>query len=169
MIKAIVIFGSSRKNGNTMQVVRAVLGQKQIQVINISEQMINFYDYQHRNSNDHFIKIAEDMILSDIIIFATPIYWYAMSGQLKIFFDRMTDLIQIRKDLGRALKGKECYVIASGTDPKLPPGFTKPFFLTCTYFGMRYKETFYYHVKKQLIMYKEAKMAATKFEKKIFG
>ena len=53
------------------------------------------------------------MVQYEQIIFATPIYWYAMSAQLKTFFDRMTDLLTIHKPLGRQLrKGKKMFLIA---------------------------------------------------------
>ncbi len=43
----------------------------------------------------------------DVLIFATPVYWYSMSGIMKVFFDRITDLLTIKKDIGRKLKGKK--------------------------------------------------------------
>ena len=41
------------------------------------------------------------MIGAFTIIFVTPVYWYAMSGRMKVFFDRWTDLLKIDKDTGR--------------------------------------------------------------------
>ena len=56
---------------------------------------------------------------------------------------RLSDLITIRKDLGRLLRGKSVAVVASGTDEVLPDGFEVPFQRTCEYLGMRYVSTFY--------------------------
>jgi multimeric flavodoxin WrbA len=33
--------------------------------------------------------LREEVVPADAIVFATPIYWYGVSGQLKTFFDRM--------------------------------------------------------------------------------
>ena len=48
----------------------------------------------------------------DTIIFATPVYWYSMSGILKVFIDRITDLLTIEKELGRKLRGKKMAVVS---------------------------------------------------------
>ena len=66
-----------------------------------------------------------------------------MSAQLKMFFDRLSDLITIRKDLGRLLRGKSVAVVASGTDETMPDGFEVPFHRTCEYLGMTYVGAFY--------------------------
>lgn len=94
------------------------------------------------------MQIIEEILLSDKIIFATPIYWYSMSGLSKIFLDRLTDLVTINKPVGRQLKGKETFLFAVGTDDLEPPGFAVPFELTSKYFGMKYIESFYFSTKK---------------------
>jgi multimeric flavodoxin WrbA len=81
------------------------------------------------------------------LIFATPVYWYAMSGLMKVFFDRLTELITTSKPLGRAMKGKCCYLISCGTDAELPPGFDVPFRLTAKYFEMEFVSSHYLQIK----------------------
>jgi multimeric flavodoxin WrbA len=169
MKKAIVIFGSSRPNGNTMQAVKAVLGGNRIEVVDVARREISAYDYAHRNANDEFLDVAQRMVKSDAIIFATPVYWYAMSAQLKTFVDRLTDVLQLRKDVGRALAGKDGYLVASGSDPALPRGFEQPFALTCKYFGMRYGGSFYHHVRKPLFMSQRVQKAGRTFGREILG
>lgn len=39
--------------------------------------------------NDGANEIAEKLIRADVIVLATPVYFYSMSGQLKVFIDRM--------------------------------------------------------------------------------
>ena len=65
---------------------------------------IGGYDYQHFNANDAFGGIAQKMAEADKIVFATPVYWYAMSAPLKIFFDRLDDLTENLKSLGQELR-----------------------------------------------------------------
>ena len=166
--KAVVIFGSSRSNGNTMKAVEAMIDEWDVEIIDLSKQEISHYDYQHRNRDDDFIRMTERMTASDIIIFATPVYWYSMSALMKTFIDRLTDLLYVRKDLGRSLKGKICYLIASGTDKKLPIGFEQVFASTANYFDMIYKGHFYCFVQKEDIIQEEIMEAAKNYGNKIF-
>jgi len=83
-------------------------------------------------------------------ILATPVYWYTMSAQMKVFIDRLTDLITLRKDLGRMLHGKSLAVIASGSDACLPEGFEFPFRLTCEYLRMKYIEAHYVQMEEDM-------------------
>jgi len=87
---------------------------------------------------DDFQIVVGRMLEHQQIILATPVYWYAMSGLMKTFFDRLTDLLsnpEARK-LGRALAGRNVWVLATGTDEKLPAGFGVPFQKTAEYFSM---------------------------------
>ena len=47
---------------------------------------------------------------SDVLVFATPVYYYEMSGQLKTFLDRMNPLY------GRDNRFREVYLLASAAD-----------------------------------------------------
>jgi multimeric flavodoxin WrbA len=108
------------------------------------------------------------MVKCDVIIFVTPVYWYSMSSYMKTFFDRLTDLIQILKDLGRNPAGKECCLVSSGTDKKFPLGFEIPFKNTCNYLGMNFVKSFYFYVQKDGIMSEDTKNDAKKFGQQIF-
>ncbi len=77
------------------------------------------------------------------LVFATPVYWYAKGGPMKVLFDRLTDLVTVRKKLGRSMQGKRTYLIAVGADDSLPLGFDVPFRLTSAYLTMDFKGTYY--------------------------
>ncbi len=47
---------------------------------------------------------------SDVLVFATPVYYYEMSGQLKTFLDRMNPLY------GRDNRFRDVYLLASAAD-----------------------------------------------------
>ena len=138
MPKIIIIKGSSRKNGNTHKVVEALLDRLEATYIDLQDYQISYYDYEHKNSEDDFLIIAEKMVQYDYIIFATPIYWYTMSAIMKTFFDRLSDLLTIRKDLGRALKGKTMSAIACSSDETEYEGFFLPFERTAEYLEMHW-------------------------------
>ena len=107
--RILIIMGSARGDGNTRKIVNALLDQTQADFINLNDYKVNYFDYEHRNKDDDFVQIATQMVQYEHIIFATPIYWYAMSAQLKTYFDRLSDLLKIRKPLGRQLRGgKKC-------------------------------------------------------------
>jgi multimeric flavodoxin WrbA len=109
------------------------------ELISLSAHHIGGYDYSHGNDDDEFRAVVERMLVHDRLVFATPVYWYAMSAPLKIFFDRLTDLLETAKPSGRALKGKQVCMIATGVEPDLPEGFEVPFRRTADYFGMAYR------------------------------
>lgn len=135
--KTLVILGSARKNGNTSSFVARKV--QNCEILDLLDHKIDHYTYEvSQRRQDDFLTIAEKMIDSTEIVFATPVYWYAMSGRLKIFFDRLTELVTTDKAFGRRLAGKSVRVLVCGTDEVLPPGFEIPFELTARYFEMEF-------------------------------
>jgi multimeric flavodoxin WrbA len=92
---------------------------------------------------DDFATVVGAMSVHDAIIFATPVYWYSMSGRLKVLFDRFTDLVTVRKDLGRGLRGRSVFVLSCGSEKEMPVGFEVPFRDTAQYLGMNYEGALY--------------------------
>jgi multimeric flavodoxin WrbA len=137
-VKSLVILGSARADGETRRAVEIALPRNPDLVV-LSHHHIGGYDYDHANDGDDFRSIVDAMLAHNRIVFATPVYWYAMSAPLKIFFDRLTDLLETAKTSGQALAGKEVWVIASGTEEDLPEGFEVPFRCTAGHFAMDYR------------------------------
>src|ERR1700679_3251181 len=77
----------------------------------LSEHHIGGYDYAHSNAGDGFLAVVDGMLAAKTIVFATPVYWYSMSGPMKIFFDRLTDLLETSKEKGRQMAGKNIWLI----------------------------------------------------------
>ncbi|MDI9310102.1 MAG: flavodoxin family protein [Limnohabitans sp.] len=141
MEKTVIIVGSSRKNGNTTKIVDAVSSQANVEVINLSDYNFSYYDYENKNRNDDFLPLMKEIIQKyDTLIFATPIYWYSMSGIMKVFFDRFTNLLHLEKDWGRKLRGKNMAVISNSHDSEseLDYNFYIPFVKSAEYLGMQY-------------------------------
>lgn len=141
-MKPLVILGSARPDGETRRAVEIALPQN-ADLIVLAQHHLGGYDYAHTNEGDDFLTVVNAMLAREHIVFATPVYWYAMSAPLKIFFDRLTDLLETAKQSGRTLKGKKVWVIASGTEDGLPEGFEVPFRRTAAYFGMDYRSCAY--------------------------
>jgi multimeric flavodoxin WrbA len=61
-----------------------------------------------------------------------------MSGIMKVFFDRFSDLVRIEKETGRKLRGKNMGVISNSHDSEIESTFYIPFQKSAAYLGMNY-------------------------------
>lgn len=139
-MRSVVILGSSRSNGNTAKMVQLLGQHLDFDVVDLRLLNITHYDYEHRNSDDDFHPLMRRIVADyDQIIFATPIYWYAMSGLMKVFFDRITDLLKTEKPTGRKLRGMQLALLICGSEEAETPGFEMPFQESAGYLGMGYK------------------------------
>jgi multimeric flavodoxin WrbA len=139
--KTVIILGSSRSDGNTRKIVDTLVSLKSnIDVIDICNYDIGYYDYSFENKDDDFFELYKKVITYETIIFATPVYWYSMSAQLKTFFDRISDVLHgDKKEFGRKLRGKNMALVSCSSDAAKIKGFTRPFKETANYLGMNYK------------------------------
>ena len=98
MKNTVIINGSHNRLGNTTQLLSKIYPD--LEVIYLADHLIELYNYSETYSkNDEFLAIINQLLKYDTIIFATPVYWYSMSSLMKIFFDRLTDLIGSLCDL----------------------------------------------------------------------
>nr|WP_315252368.1 NAD(P)H-dependent oxidoreductase [uncultured Flavobacterium sp.] len=135
----VIIVGSSRSKGNTSKIAEKISIQINADIIDLRDYSISYYDYESTNIGDDFLPLIKSILEKyDTLIFATPIYWYNMSGIMKVFFDRFSDLIRIEKETGRMLRGKNMFVISNSDDDKLDYDFYLPFRLSADYLGMKY-------------------------------
>jgi len=66
---------------------------------------------------DDYAVVAEKVLRSDAVIFASPVYWFMVSGVLKNLFDRMTGLENMVYHTGRSLvDGKVAGVLVAGEE-----------------------------------------------------
>lgn len=138
-MKGLIIQGSARNNGNTATVVNYLQDSLGFDRIDLNDLRIGHYDYDYQNQADDFLPLMRKIGAEyDILIFATPVYWYSMSGLMKVFFDRLTDCLKKEKPLGKQLIGKHMAMLSCGYHDGLPEGFTVPFESTAKYLGMHY-------------------------------
>ncbi|MBD1396245.1 NAD(P)H-dependent oxidoreductase [Pontibacter sp. JH31] len=142
--KALIILASARKSSDTAKLVNALFDADSVTLIDLLDYSVSPYRYDGLYpTEDNFLEVVDLMLLHDRIVFATPVYWYAMSGLMKTFFDRFTDIVTVQKDTGRQLKGKQTFLLAVGADDALPLGFEEPFRRTSLYLGMEFIATLY--------------------------
>ena len=136
-MKGIILQGSSRSAGNTNKIANYVKQRTGFDIVDLSSKNINAFDYDFQNNDDDFIPLMGEIVDNyDIIIFATPVYWYSMSGIMKNFFDRITDCLKVEKEIGYKLRGKRMGMISCGSDSNLVKGFEIPFVESANYLGM---------------------------------
>ncbi len=139
MKKGVILLGSSNSKGDTYAVSKYVSDQTSYPIIDLKTKNIGPFDYEFKNSHDDFLPLIKEIVANyELIIFATPVYWYTMSGTMKIFFDRISDCLKTEKETGRKLRTMEMAVISCGSDSELVPGFYMPFIESAKYLGMHY-------------------------------
>ncbi|MEM9835941.1 MAG: NAD(P)H-dependent oxidoreductase, partial [Bacteroidota bacterium] len=140
MQDTLIIVGSARSNGHTMRVARALQAEVQADLVDLQDYQIGYFRYdQHYPEGDDFLDFIEASVLPyRQLVFASPVYWYSMSAQMKTFFDRLSDLLKSRKDLGRQLRGKQLSVLSCSGDDEVFESFFLPFKLSAAYLGMAY-------------------------------
>ena len=100
----LVISTSPRKNGNSDALADAFIrgaqqAGNQVEKINLYDKTIGFckgcltcQSTQRCIIDDDASAIAQRMLTADVIVFATPIYYYGMCGQMKTLLDRANPL-----------------------------------------------------------------------------
>ncbi|MGX4767663.1 flavodoxin family protein [Bacillus mojavensis] len=127
-MKIAVINGGTRTGGNTGILTEKAVQGLAAESIHLREYRIQpIEDFRHDSNGfrpvvDDYDSIVERILPCDILIFATPIYWFGMSGTLKIFIDRWSQTMRDPRfpDFKEQMSAKQAYVIAAGGDnPKI--------------------------------------------------
>jgi multimeric flavodoxin WrbA len=135
----VAILGSSRKDGATKSLADTLITMANIDIIDLNDFSISYYNYEQVYVADDYLDLMKKLILQyDTFLFVTPVYWYSMSGIMKVFFDRITDLLDSHKELGRALRGKKMAVLTTSNGNHLGDKFWYPFIETAQYLGIDY-------------------------------
>ena len=139
MKKGVIIQASSRSNGDTHKVVTILKTITKYDVIDLNKKNITHFDYEFKNENDDFKTLFKNVTTHySTIVFATPIYWYTMSGLLKVFFDRISDFLNHEKHVGRKLRTMKMAIVSCSNENMFFNGFTMPFKKSADYLGMQY-------------------------------
>jgi multimeric flavodoxin WrbA len=140
MRPTIALFASSRRNGNTGQLMDRVANELRIEVVDLAKKDISAFDYDHKNRHDDFEHLIDQVLEFEQIIFASPVYWYSVCPPMKLFLDRISDLLELPDLLakGRRLRGKGVFVLCTSIEEQPDPPFVSAWQETCKYLGMNY-------------------------------
>lgn len=131
--KVVIVSSSFRKDGNSETLAKEFRKGTEdagntVETIYLRDLTLNFCKgcFACLNTkkciiNDDATELMEKVRMADVLCFATPIYYYAMSGQLKTFLDRMNPIYSAGHNF------KEVYLItaANDTDPEAMDGAIK--------------------------------------------
>lgn len=122
--KVLVLSASPRRGGNSdLLCDQFILGAKesgnQVEKIFLRDKEINYClacdTCQGNGGNcvqkDDMIEVLDKIIAADVIVMATPVYFYTMNGQIKTLIDRTYSRYL-------AIKNKEMYFIMTAADSK---------------------------------------------------
>jgi len=140
MSNTIILFASSRRNGNTGQLTDRIANELGVEIVDLGEMNISPFDYDYKNRDDDFEPLMDRILNYDNIIFASPIYWYAVAPAMKVFIDRISDYLGLPDLLekGRDLRRKKGYVICTSVSDLPDEPFINAFKSTFEYLGMEF-------------------------------
>lgn len=155
--KILVLSGSPRKDGNTAALIKWFCeGARGAQVEIIHTAFLKYKSNgctscrmcQKRIAYECVIKdeaqpVLKKMADADVIVIATPLYFFGASAQIKLVFDRMFSLYKWDNKadtMETPLKGKTLVVLASAYEDVGLDALAQPFKLTAEYTGMKYAE-----------------------------
>jgi multimeric flavodoxin WrbA len=153
----LIISGSPKKDGNTalliewfVQGIRSVGSNVQlIRAADLKYEVIGCISCRVCQKNAEYRCVIKDEISDcvarfaevDVIVMASPLYFYGASSQLKSVVDRMFCLYKWDNEantMTTPLKGKTLVFLGSGFEDVGFDVFEKPFQLTAEYTGMSY-------------------------------
>ncbi|MFC4023441.1 flavodoxin family protein [Oceanobacillus longus] len=148
-MKIIVFHGSTRVNGNTeFLTYQAVPKEKGTHIYLRDYNVLPIIDQRHDEGGfneveDHHKGLIDQMLSHDIIVFSTPIYWYSMSGPMKLFIDRWSQILRdpAYVDFRKELSKKHVYLIAVGGDTPMVKGLplVQQFNYICQFYNMSFE------------------------------
>lgn len=125
-MKTVILFGSPHKDGNTRQLVDVFTGvmkgkQKEVRVLYLNDMNIRPCQACQSCSEGGICRIHDDMkdickyiMESDVVVYATPIYWSGPSAQMKLAMDRC--LAFLDPQLNSRVKGKKAVTLMCCAD-----------------------------------------------------
>lgn len=155
--KILILSGSPKKNGNTAALIEWLSEGARARGAAIETIFLAFLKYKAPGCTscrlcqkaeaygcvieDDVKPVLQKMAEADVIVMATPLYFFSASAQMKIIMDRMFSLYKWDNAAGTmktVLKGKTLAVLASAYEDVGLDALAAPFKLTADYTAMKF-------------------------------
>ncbi|NQD65775.1 flavodoxin family protein [Bacillus haikouensis] len=120
-MKVLALLGSTRKDGNSEYLAKKIVEGTDHTIVSLADMDIRpIVDMRHSEGGfspveDDYEELVQMIQDHDILLFATPLYWYGMSGPMKNFFDRWSQYLRDERfNLKEELTRKKAYVVITG-------------------------------------------------------
>jgi len=125
-MKTVILFGSPRKDGNTHALVDAfarVIREKQHEVnvlylgdLNICpcRGCLSCLEKGECTIDDDMEQVSRHIREAEVVVYATPIYWFGPSAQLKLVMDRSIAFLD--EDYSSRVRGKKAVTLITCAD-----------------------------------------------------
>ncbi|CDQ20235.1 flavodoxin family protein [Halobacillus karajensis] len=145
-----VIYGSTRSQGNTERLTEEVIKSlPDVTKIDLKTyQFKDIIDQRHDEKGfspveDEYDQMIDQILDCEVLIFATPIYWYGMTSVMKRFIDRWSQTVRDKNhpNFKEKMSQKQAYIIAVGGDNPHVKGLplVQQFMYICQFIGLNYK------------------------------
>ena len=145
----LILFGAPNETGTTKQALDLVFHSHSLpETVYLAQHPVaHFHHKSQYPDSDAFLSLVEKVLHADTVIFATPVYWNSISSLLKVFIDRMADLLISHPEKTKQLEGKTCFLVSaySTATPLGYAGVEFPIHQMCLYFNMKYGGAFFHY------------------------
>lgn len=123
-MKAEILIGSPRKNGNTATMAKVLANELLSKSVDVNTTFL--YDYEIKPCTDcrgckksdlvcvlkdDYALLSERLESANILVFGTPIYWYGPTAKIKLLIDRFRPYFTSKK-----LQGKKAVLLLPAGD-----------------------------------------------------
>lgn len=124
-MKTVILFGSPRKDGNTKLLTDAFVGalppHTNVKLLHLNDMTIRpcqgclaCAEKGTCMIKDDMGEVVEQIMGADLVVYASPVYWFSPSAQLKIVIDR--GVVFFDKDYNSRVKGKKAVTLMTYAD-----------------------------------------------------
>lgn len=117
----VAFYGSMRRHGNSEILADLMLQDLKARKIYLQDrQVLPIHDLETRETDnqDEYPLLVRDQLEADCLVFASPIYWYGLSGMLKTYIDRWSQSLRDPElpNFREKMKRMKVYLILVGGD-----------------------------------------------------
>lgn len=133
MKRILFVNGSPNRQGHTAAMAKRLLAGREYETLNLIDYKI--YPLGQSFTDDQFETVIQAMLVADVLVMGSPVYWHSMTGQFRTLLDRIYE-----SPWKHRLRGKDLYFLFQGAAPSsamLEAGnYTMGIF--CHLFGLQY-------------------------------